>query len=65
MTDKEQYEAALKTQSQVTKFIDTPRCINCDNFSATGECTEYRTSIEPEYMYTPNECEKWSPLIPF
>ena len=66
MTDKEQYEAALKIvrgASEAVRFVDLPRCVTCIH-QIKGVCQIHCYPVPAEYMYTPNECREFD-NVPF
>jgi hypothetical protein len=55
------YEAAVV-------LVEAKRCATCEHYNATKDgagCAEYQTDIPAEYIYQPNECERYLIQIPF
>jgi hypothetical protein len=64
MTEKDKFEKAALAVRAGNALLNLPRRINCDHYSPAG-CEVHQTVIEDEYLYTPNDCPDWLPLIPF
>jgi hypothetical protein len=64
MTDKEKYDKAVLAALAANTLLNLHRCINCDNYSTAG-CEVHQTPIPDDYLYTPNDCAQWLPIIPF
>jgi hypothetical protein len=63
MTDQQEYKAAESEYVKIKIFLEKPRCINCDNWTA-GHCGHYGP-VPESHWYTPTECDKWMVQIPF
>ena len=62
-TDRTDYHAACAELDRIKAFVDRPRCINCEEFSA-GTCGHHG-EIPEEYWYSPNDCKQWMIKLPF
>jgi hypothetical protein len=63
MDDKQAWHEAATELERLKAFVDKPRCINCEEFSA-GVCGHYGP-IPDHYWYKVTECAKWFVKIPF
>jgi hypothetical protein len=49
-------------------LVQAKRCATCEHYNATKDgagCSEYQTDIPAEYIYQPNECERYLRQVPF
>lgn len=63
MNDKEAYEAAEAEHIKIRIFLEKPRCINCEKWTA-GHCEHYGP-VPENHWFTPTTCDKWMVQIPF
>ena len=63
MDDKQAWHQAAAELERIKAFVDKPRCINCEEFSA-GVCGHYG-QVPESHWYKPNDCTKWFVKIPF
>jgi len=66
MTDKEQYEEALRVLLEAEVFLNLNRCFDCDNLDKiNGNVCVFNGSVPDDYLHSPNECEQFHYLVPF
>jgi len=63
MDDRQAWHEAAAELERLKTFVDKPRCINCEEFSA-GTCGHYGP-VPESHWYKVTECAKWFVKIPY
>jgi len=66
MTDKETYEAALRSKVAAEDYLNQSRCFDCEHLNKLhGNVCVFNGGVPDDYLYTVNECSDFHLIIPF